>query len=73
MTPSRMDIQQEFEDWIIKENIHPRIDLRKVEGSYLCDDDYEGNGNLMVSADIIIEFIKKKYGIKGFSTREKKR
>lgn len=57
-----MDIQEEFENWVIKENIHPRIDLREEEGSYLCDDDYEGNGNLMVSADSIAQFIKKQGG-----------
>ena len=58
-----MVLQKRFEDWIIKEKIHPRIDLREHEGSYLCDEDYEGSGHLMVSADSIVEFINKKWGV----------
>ncbi len=36
----------------------PKIDLRKEEGSYLCDDDYEGNGSLFVTVDNVKEIIQ---------------
>lgn len=56
---TEMLLIEDFKDWIIKEDIHPRIDLREEEGSYLCDGDYEGNGHLMVSTNVIIQYIRK--------------
>ena len=49
--------RKELIDWILKNNKHPRIDLREEEGSYLCDDDYEGNGHFFITTDDAVEYL----------------
>lgn len=55
-----MDITEQLTKWIFEKDIRPRIDLREEEASYLCDDDYEGNGCLLIPVDCISDFLKHK-------------